>query len=275
METANRRAQLAEFLKSRRARVTPGSVGLPESARRRTPGLRREDVAALAGLSATWYAWLEQGRDIHASDRVLEGLSDTLRLSPEERDYLFSLAQSRPAPLKRSRPPELPAAVRRTLESLNVPALVMTPRWDVIAWNAMMTRTIRDYGAMAPEERNLLRILLVTPEERVDEADYEAMARRIVAKFHVDYSQAGPDPAFEALVDELNAVSPAFRRLWRSPEILGRSEGVHLQRHPERGDIRLEHTSYVVEGAPLLRVVIYAPHDPESAAKLAALAREP
>src|SRR5215472_17480038 len=133
--SAAQRIQLSEFLKSCRARLQPTAVGLPQASRRRTPGLRREDVAALAGLSATWYTWLEQGRDVRASDRILESLSRTLRLSGEERDYLFSLAQSRPAPLQPAQDQDVPETVKRTLDALNVPAEVITPRWDVIYWN--------------------------------------------------------------------------------------------------------------------------------------------
>ena len=268
------RAQLSEFLKSCRARISPTTLGLPAAGRRRTPGLRREDVAALAGLSATWYTWLEQGRDVRASDRVLESLSRTLRLSTEERDYLFSLAQSRPAPLQPSRVEAVSPAVQRTLDALHVPALVITPRWDVVHWNRMVIKTFRDYSTMPPERRNLVRILLTSPEYQEDPVAYDAMARRVLSKLRVDYSQAGGDPGFEALIDELNEVCPAFHDLWLSPEIMGRSEGVHLLRHPQLGGITFEHTSYVVEGAPSLRVVIFAPHDADSAAKVIRLARE-
>ena len=250
MTGAAQRAQLSEFLKSCRARLQPGQVGLPQASRRRTPGLRREDVAALAGLSATWYTWLEQGRDVRASDRILESLSRTLRLTAEERDYLFSLAQSRPAPLQPSLAHEVPATVKRTLEALNLPAEVITPRWDVIYWNPMVKRCFRDYGALPPERRNLMRILMTSPEYQEDVVEFEAMARRIIAKLRVDYSQAAGDPSFDALIDELNEVSPTFRELWRSPEIRSRSEGVHLLKHPQLGGITFEHTSYVVEGAP-------------------------
>ena len=269
---AAQRAQLSEFLKSCRARLQPSAVGLPQASRRRTPGLRREDVAALAGLSATWYTWLEQGRDVRASDRILESLSRTLRLNCEERDYLFSLAQSRPAPLQPSQALEVPETVKRTLDALNVPAEVITPRWDVIYWNPMVKRCFRDYGALPPERRNLMRILMTSPEYQEDPVEYEAMARRIIAKLRVDYSQAAGDPSFDALIEEMTEVAPMFRDLWRSPEIRSRSEGVHLLKHPQLGGITFEHTSYVVEGAPSLRVVIFAPHDAESAAKIAKLA---
>ena len=274
MTSPVQRAQLSEFLKSCRARLPPAAVGLPAAARRRTPGLRREDVAALAGLSATWYTWLEQGREVRASDRVLESLSRTLRMTSEERDYLFSLAQSRPAPLQQSPIAEVPETVRRTLDALNVPAEVITPRWDVIYWNPMVKRCFRDYGALAPDRRNLMRILITTPEYQEDPVEYEAMARRVIAKLRVDYSQAAGDASFDALIEELNEASPTFRALWHSPEIRSRSEGVHLLRHPQLGGITFEHTSYVVEGAPSLRVVIFSPHDPESAQKVARLAQQ-
>ncbi len=273
MTSAVQRAQLSEFLKSCRGRLSPSAVGLPQAARRRTPGLRREDVAALAGLSATWYTWLEQGRDVRASDRILESLSRTLRLTSEERDYLFSLAQSRPAPLQPSLVAEVPETVKRTLDALNVPAEVITPRWDVIYWNPMVKACFRDYDALPPEKRNLMRILMTSPEYQHDPVEFEAMARRVVAKLRVDYSQAAGSPAFDALIDELNEASALFRELWRSPEIRSRSEGVHLLRHPQLGGITFEHTSYVVEGAPSLRVVIFSPHDQESAQKVARLAQ--
>ncbi len=211
---------------------------------------------------------------MRASDRVLESLSRTLRLSAEERDYLFSLAQNRPAPLQPARVDEVPETVKRTLDALNVPAEVISPRWDVIYWNDMVTRTFRDYGKLPPERRNLIRILMTAPEYREDPVEFEAMARRITAKLRVDYSQAAGDPAFDALIEEMTEVSPMFRELWRSPEIRTRSEGVHLLRHPQLGGITFEHTSYVVEGAPSLRVVIFAPHDAESAGKIAEIARQ-
>src|SRR6478736_1419574 len=148
METQRR--QLIDFLKGCRARLSPSQVGLPDTNRRRTPGLRREDVAALAGVSVTWYTWLEQGRDIQVSADVLERVCATLRMSPDEREYLFTLVQHRPAPIKAT----------RILDALGVPAVMMTARWDVIAWNEL-TRLFRDYSALPRDRRNLLRILLV------------------------------------------------------------------------------------------------------------------
>ena len=254
--------------------MSPTSVGLPEGRARRTAGLRREDVAAMAGLSVTWYTWLEQGRDIRASDFVLERLARMFQLTTEERDYLFSLAQNRLAPLSPSADEALPDSIKHAIDALNVPAEVITLRWDVIYWNAMVTHCIRDYTSVAPEQRNLLRILLTNPEYQQDHDYYDKMSHRVIAKFRVDYSQAGGDPYFETLIEELNETSPRFRELWRSPDISSRSEGVHLSRHPRLGGITFEHSSYVVEGAPKFRMVIFVPFDAQSARKVHQISRE-
>ena len=264
------RRQLIDFLKGCRARLTPTQVGLPDTNRRRTPGLRREDVAALAGVSVTWYTWLEQGRDIQVSADVLERISTTLRMSPDEREYLFALVQHRPAPPTPARVETVSPSIKRMLDALAVPAIVLTARWDVIAWNRLTLKVFRHYERMAPEQRNLLRILLVDDSSYQNDAiAYEAMARRVLSKFRVDYSQNSEDPSFERLIEELDERCPIFRRLWNSPEVLGRSEAI--ARHPQLGGITFEHSSYVPEGNPTLRVVIFVPYDEASQAKVKAL----
>jgi transcriptional regulator with XRE-family HTH domain len=265
------RRQLIDFLKGCRARLTPAEVGLPDTNRRRTPGLRREDVAALAGVSVTWYTWLEQGRNIQVSADVLERISQTLRMSADEREYLFALVQHRPAPPIVTRTDEVSPTVARMLDALGVPAIVMTARWDIIAWNRL-ARVFRDYDKLPPERRNLLRILLVDDDSyQKDPGAYETMARRILAKFRVDYSQTPDDPAFGELIEELSGRCPIFRRLWTRPEVVGRSEAVAY--HPAFG-LTLEHSSYVPEGSPGLRLVIFVPHDDAAIAKVRALAAE-
>ena len=267
------RRQLIDFLKGCRARLTPMQVGLPDTNRRRTPGLRREDVAALAGVSVTWYTWLEQGRDIQVSADVLERICSTLRMSPDEREYLFALVQHRPAPPVPTRTADVSPTVTRVIDALGVPAILMTARWDVIGWNGLMRRIFRDYGEIPLERRNLLRILLVDdPRYRDDTAAYEAMARRILAKFRVDYSQTPDDPAFEALIAELNAECPIFRRLWGRAEVIGRSEAI--ANHPALGGMTFEHSSFVPEGSPNLRVLIFVPYDEASIAKVRAIVAE-
>src|SRR5262245_61585139 len=193
METQRR--QLIDFLKGCRARLSPAQVGLPDTNRRRTPGLRREDVAALAGVSVTWYTWLEQGRKIQVSADVLERVCTTLRMTADEREYLFALVQHRPAPPVPTRSTDVSPTLTRMIESLGVPVIVMTARWDVIAWNRLTLKVFRHYERMAADQRNLLRILLVDDVTyQNDPAAYEAMARRVLSKFRVDYSQNAEDP---------------------------------------------------------------------------------
>jgi transcriptional regulator with XRE-family HTH domain len=250
--------------------LSPLEVGLPDTNRRRTPGLRREDVAALAGVSVTWYTWLEQGRDIQVSAEVLERICTTLRMSPDEREYLFALVQHRPAPPTRSRADEVTPALARMLDALAVPALIMTLRWDVMAWNRLAVLSFRDYGKLPLEQRNLLKILLVDDKSyQNDPVAYEATARRILAKFRVDYSQAPNDAAFEELIAELEARCPIFRKLWNNPEVRTRSEAIAY--HPQLGGMTFEHSSYVPEGSPTLRLVIFVPYDEASADKVAAM----
>jgi transcriptional regulator with XRE-family HTH domain len=265
------RAQLSEFLKSCRARREPASVGLAPAARRRSKGLRREDVAALAGLSATWYTWLEQGRNVHPSEQILERLSAALGLSSAERDYLFMLAQRRPPPLSPAHGETLRPAVQRMLAAINVPALVHTRRWDVVAWNDICTRCFPDFGARPPSERNLLRILLTEADFRRNPTEQEEIARHILPTVRLDYTQAGDDPVFDALLQELSAACPIFDRLWRSPEISHFREGVYTAVYPDIGPIAFEHTAYSVASSPHLRLLMFSPADEASAVRLSQL----
>jgi transcriptional regulator with XRE-family HTH domain len=274
MTDASRRAALSQFLKDRRARIAPADAGLPDRERRRTPGLRREDVAALSGVSLTWYTALEQGRDMGVSAEVLERVATTLRLSPLERDYLFELAQDRPAPAPRGVVGEPTPAMLRMLNALDVPAYIITMRWDVVAWNRMCARVLRDYAAIPPGERNLMRILLADEQYPGGPEEHHAMVQRLIGKLRVDYSQFPGDPGLERLVAELSSKHAVFRDLWKTPDLQARSQGVSVRRHPRFGDMRLEHTSYVPEGAPTLRVVVFAAYDAASEKVLRAIAAD-
>jgi transcriptional regulator with XRE-family HTH domain len=255
------RRQLTEFLKNCRARIAPTDLGLPDGGRRRTPGLRREDVAALAGVSVTWYTWLEQGRDIRVSAHVLEQISSTLKMSSEERDYLFSLVQHRPAPPVPGEDIEVSEALQRMIDALGVPALVMTERWDVVAWSPLVAKLFRDYAKLPALDRNLFRILMRNEEYQFDAEEYAAMARRVVPKFRVDFSQSANAASFEELIRELTESSATFRELWSCPELATKSEGINTVRHRDYGVLRFEHSSYVPEGSPRLRLVVFVPYD--------------
>lgn len=255
-------------MKACRARVEPSDVGLRAPYRRRSPGLRREDVAALAGVSVTWYTWLEQGRDINVSEPVLERVCASLHLSCAERDYLFSLVHGRPAPRLPGHDGQLNDTLQRTIQHLPVPALIMTMRWDVLAWNPLAAKIFRDYGRIDPADRNLLRLILTDAKYQRDAAAFDALARRLIAKFRVDYSQCTDSPAFDELIDELSASVPAFDELWKDAEIRNCMQGCYTISHDEFGRLSFDQSSYVPEGSAYLRLLMFVPHDAETAAKL-------
>ena len=274
MSQTLQRAQLSEFLKSCRARREPAAAGLVPAARRRSKGLRREDVATLAGLSATWYTWLEQGRNVHPSEQILERLSGALGLSAAERDYLFMLAQRRPPRQAPNQGEPLRPAVQRMLDAVHIPALVHTRRWDVVAWNGVWTRCFPDFGLRPSGNRNLLRILLTEADFQRNPDEQEEIARRILPTVRLDYTQAGDDPAFDHLIEELSTACPIFDRLWHSPEISHFPEGIYTASYPGIGPIAFEHTAYSVASSPNLRLLMFSPADASSAEKFAQLLRQ-
>jgi len=183
-----------------------------------------------------------------------------------EREFLFALAQQRAAPQAAVPVATVTPAMERMLAAISVPAVLMTSRWDVIAWNDF-TRIFRNYDELAPERRNLLRIVLVEDESyQLDPARHEQMARRGLSKFRVDYSQNPGNPAFEKLVADLTAESALFRRLWNSPEVMTRLE--NIGHYPHLGGVSFKVSSYVPEGSPTLRLVVYTPHDNQTTEKL-------
>jgi transcriptional regulator with XRE-family HTH domain len=266
--------QRAEFLRRCRARVTPEDVGLSPGRNARTGGLRREDVAALSGVSISWYTWLEQGRDMRVSDEVLERIATTLRLSADERTYLFSLVQHRMPRAPADTELEAPPDVVRMLHSIAVPAIAMNLRWDILAWNSLNTIFYRDYGAMPASERNLLEILLLRQVSHMNTTQLEVAAQRLVARLRYDYSKHPDDSRFETLVRRLRASSPLFNRVWRMPDFTLRAYGVHAFTHARFGALSFEHTSYVPDGYPNVRVVICTPQDAETKAAVAQVTSE-
>ena len=253
--------QRAAFLRRCRARIKPADVGLPAAQRTRTDGLRREDVAAISGVSASWYTWLEQGRPMRVSDDVLDRLCQTLRLTEDERVYLYSLVQHR-APRVSSEPrPEAPPDMQRMVNALGVPALVMNLRWDVLAWNSLQSVLYRDYSKIPVEDRNLLEILFTKPVKHMTPAQLEPMAQRLIARLRFDYSKCTDDPKFEALVHRLSTKSPLFNRIWRTPEFTLRAYGLHRFTHARFGPLAFEHSSVVPDGHPNLRIVICTPEN--------------
>jgi len=257
MPRDERRQQLAEFLRIRRARLSPVEVGIPAGGRRRAPGLRREEVAQIAGVSTDWYTWLEQGRPINVSEQVLESLARALRLNPAEVDYLFLLADTH------SRTPfvEQITPTLRTLLDLQgpVPAYIMGYRWDILAWNSATTVLYGDFGAVPPETRNGLWFIFAEPQLRATLVNWEVHAQRSLAQFRVNYGAYSGDPRFRELVSQLSERSAEFREWWPRHDVHDRTPVQKEYRHPVLGSLHFEQTTLHIYENPQLCLLIQVP----------------
>ena len=257
--TLDRRAELADFLRSRRMRLTPEQVGLESGNRRRTLGLRREEVALLAQTSTTWYTWMEQRRDIRVSAALLDRLAGALRLDHGERLHLFALA-GQPLPLGSGPREDVSPAVARFVHNLHEqPAYVLGRRWDYLTWNAATNAVLGDIGSLPSAERNVLRRVFLDPARRSFHTDWDCAASGILARFRADSAPFVDDPWFTALIEELRACSPEFRRLWAKHDVRGAADGIKDFQHPEVGRMVFEHLIFRLPDAPDLRVVVYTP----------------
>jgi len=255
-----RRRQSGAFLRSRRARLTPSDVGLPNGFRRRTPGLRREEVALLAGVGATWYTWLEQGRDVRPSAEVLTALADALRLDADERRHLFVLNDRAPPEPRSTGPERVEEPLLRMLESLTrQPAYVLGRRWDVLAWNRPAELLFGDYGKLEGDARNIMHILFADKAHRKLLVDWQDVASTVLAMFRADSARYVGDPDFERIIATLSRVSPEFRELWARQDVL-RSLSSHKRiKHPVAGRMTFEYTSFAVTGSADMKLVVYTP----------------
>ncbi len=262
---------LGNYLKSRRAKLDPIAFGF-SSTRRRTPGLRREEVAQRANVSATWYTWLEQGRGGTPSTDVLDGIANALSLSAAEREYLFLLAQQRPPQVHYQTPEGVTPQLQRVLDSLQFsPAYVRTAVWDIVAWNRAAEAVLTDGAAAgAPAERNLLRRFFCNPCVRKT-ADWETTMRFAVAAFRADVARAGASESVEALVEELRQSSPEFAALWCNHDVRTHGEVTKHLRHSIAGSITLEYSTFAVDGRPDLSLVIFTPATPEDTDRIRSL----
>ena len=253
-----RRQELGNFLRNRRGRIAPAEVGLPATNRRRTPGLRREEVAQLAGVSATWYTWLEQKRPIGVSSSVLENLARVLRLDPAERMQLFQLALRQPVLDNSSRPETVSPLLRRLLDQTDaVPAFVLGRRWDVLAWNRAARAFFFDFEQVPANERNTLWLFFTNPVLRSLIVDWRSRAQDTLARFRADYGRHAGDAHFVQLVERLKSVSPEFAEWWPRHDILPRSEGRYAYDHPLAGRMVVEHTTFSVVDNPELGLVVF------------------
>ncbi|MEQ5843473.1 helix-turn-helix transcriptional regulator [Paraburkholderia acidicola] len=266
---------LGDFLRSRRTRLDPASFGF--SGRRRTPGLRREEVAQRANISPTWYTWLEQGRGGGPSGEVLDRISSALMLTDVEREHLFMLGLGRPPEVRYKSVDGVNPRLQRLLDSLEAsPAIIKTATWDVVAWNRAAAIVLTDYGTLPPGQRNILRFLFCNPAIRAKQHDWESLARFMVGSFRADVARAGLVSEAGELVNELRNASPEFDALWQDNEVIGHTDidGIKRLLHPKLGPIELEYSSFAVDGRPDLGMLVYNPLDSEIAKQIRVLAAQ-
>jgi transcriptional regulator with XRE-family HTH domain len=265
--------RLGAYLRDRRARLDAAALGF-SGPRRRTPGLRREEVAQRAHISATWYTWLEQGRGGAASADVLDRIARALMLTEVEREHLFLLGLGRP-PEPRYREAEgVSPRLQRVLDALNPsPAMIKTLTWDVVAWNKAATVVLADYGAAPPEERNILRRIFCDPRARAMNPEWERVARFVVAAFRTDVARAGAgaEISVNALVEELRARSPEFSAFWADNDVRYYGDGIKNLHHPVLGPVSFEYSAFAVDGRPDLGMIVYNPATPEDLAAVKSL----
>jgi len=262
---------LGAYLKDRRAKLDPAAFGFA-SERRRTPGLRREEVAQRANISPTWYTWLEQGRGGAPSADVLDRIAQALMLTDVEREHLFLLGLGRPPEVRYRKDEGVTPRLQRVLDALEPsPALIRTATWDVVAWNRAATVMLTDYGSLPPEQRNILRFIFLDPRVRAAQYDWASVARFVVGAFRVDAARAGAAAEVEPLVDELCRLSPEFKVMWRDNDVRSHGEGVKHIRHPVLGPIAFEYSAFAVDGRPDLNMVVYNPATPADAEKIRSL----
>jgi transcriptional regulator with XRE-family HTH domain len=265
-----RRDELANFLRTRRAALQPGDVGLASGGRRRTPGLRREEVAQLAGVGTTWYTWLEQGRDVRASLDVLEALARALRLTQAERVHLVLLGRGEEPPPCKSPAERVSPTLRRLIENLGPnPAFVLGRRWDYLAWNDAAAALFGDFGEIPRASRNHAWLTFTDPARREMFTDWERSSRLLVAKFRADSAHYLGDPGFETLIEALRQTSPEFCRAWKRHEVARDGEGRRELRHPVAGLLAFSHAVFHPAEAGEQRLILYSPlPDHDTPAKL-------
>jgi transcriptional regulator with XRE-family HTH domain len=257
---AARRHEFGAFLRSRRARLRPNEVGLNEGVRRRTPGLRREEVAQLAGVGTTWYTWLEQGRDVQASSEVLRALADALRLDRAERRYLFELTGRQPAEVSSAANPDVAPPLQRMLDALtDQPAYILSRRWDVLCWNRASRVVFGDYSRLMGDERNSIHMLFGNPDHCRLLVDWHDLAPVALAMFRAENAGAAGDPDYERLVETLMARSPEFRYFWKRHDVSRYIPINKRIRHPAAGRMVFEYNSFTADDRSGAKLVVYTP----------------
>jgi transcriptional regulator with XRE-family HTH domain len=270
MDNNKRRQALADFLRTRRARLMPADVNLPTGNRRRTPGLRREELALLANIGTSWYVAMEQGRDVRPSEQVLESLATALRLSYAERRHLFVLAQSHDLMIMAPPVEAVSEALFNSIHALNPhPAYVMGKRWDILAWNRAAELVFAFSEIAPPHSRNLLWRCFTSPNLR-SHLQWDKLAESMIAQFRADSARYPGDKWFGELIEDLNQSSEVFRLGWAKHDVKGTPDGHKIMNHPSYGKLEFEHMTLQVPVDPDQKLILYT-CSPETAIKLTSL----
>jgi len=256
-----RRRELGDFLRSRRERILPQQVGLPVGGRRRTPGLRREEVAQLAGVGVTWYTWLEQGREINASEQVLEAVGRVLMLDPHERTHLFTLAGA-PIPSVEVECKGLPIDLPTLLEKLHpYPASVTNGRFDLLAYNRSYQAIVGNLDDLPFDQRNTLWLMFTSPTTKKAMFDWDEAVRRMVGQYRANMAEHVAEPSWKCLVNRLQEVSSDFARLWRDHDVVAPENLIKRIVHPDLGLLQLHYTNMWLAQHLPIRLIAYTPAD--------------
>ncbi|QNE23200.1 helix-turn-helix domain-containing protein [Kribbella qitaiheensis] len=267
-DKGERRRELAAFLRSRRERIQPDEVGYAPGGRRRTPGLRREEVAQLAGVGVTWYTWLEQGRDINVSAQVLDAIARTLRLDRLERNHLYTLAGMTLGPAKLDCT-ALPGSIQRMLDQVSpYPAMVLNTRYDVLAFNDAYCKVVIDMATVPVEERNILWLTFVSPEWRCSFVDGDSTRLHMVAAYRAALADHLGEPEWQNLTERLLLNSPLFAELWERYDVAAPSTKVKLLDNERVGLLRIEPANFWLSQLGQFRATVYTAADEDTEEKL-------
>jgi transcriptional regulator with XRE-family HTH domain len=253
-----RTQSLGDFLRAHREKLSPQDAGLLPSSRRRTPGLRREEVAQLCGVSPTWYTWIEQGRSVSASPEAMARIAAALRLSKAERAYLFELANLHDPEVTSHSRKEIPSSLSALLRTLKTPAYVLDRQWNAVAWNKAAEQLFVDW-LTNQDDRNLLRYIFLSPASRLLVVDWEARARRVVAEFRADSGRHLQEQPTKALILDLSARSTHFRKFWNSQDVFEREGGLREFQHPRKGLLVFDQITMKLSANEDLKFVVLIP----------------
>jgi transcriptional regulator with XRE-family HTH domain len=262
-----RRRELAAFLRSRRERLRPEQVGLPPSRRRRTPGLRREEVAQLAGVGVTWYTWLEQARQINASPQVLDAIARTLQFDSYEHAHLFTLAGLSTTSIEHECGALSPVAQLVVDQMEPFPAIILNARWDLLAYNRVQATFLPELDDIPIEDRNCLWQAFTNPRWKSMMVDWEESVAIMVAEYRAAMAEHIDDPAWQSLVNRLREAAPEFNAFWARHDV-GADNYTKRLLHPTAGLMRLNYTNLWLDHRPRARIVVFSPADDETRERL-------